>query len=263
MTSDNTGSKKKIRRPSNPDKSAAIDYMFFGRRHGRGLRAGRKDALAQLLPILSLGERLGERPEKIHDVAGLFEDGDGPVWMEIGFGSGEYLAAMLKTHPAHRFIGCEPFINGVSSLLKFLGAGHAGLEEKDYAGRLRLWTDSAEIILDALPDACLERVYLLNPDPWPKKRHHKRRFVQQVNLERIARVLKPGGMFITATDVAELGDWMLEHTLRHGAFEWTARGKEDWATMPKDWMATTRYAQKGEDAGRKEIYLLFRRRGDV
>ncbi len=249
-------------RPSSDAKRKGIDYMFFGRRHGRTLRKGRKAALNDTLPALSLVERLGKLPQKlatIHDAfpkSGRMDDA-APVWLEIGFGSGDYLAKMLAAYPNHRFIGCEPFMNGVSNFLKIL---HETMDEADYADRLGLWHDSAEILLDALPDASIDRLYLLNPDPWPKKRHHKRRFVQPANLDRIARVLKDGGEFITATDVLDLGEWMLEHTLRHDAFVWTAQSKDDWSVMPDDWMVTTRYAQKGADQGRNEIYLRFVRK---
>ena len=164
---------------------------------------------------------------------------------------------LLETYPEHRFIGCEPFINGVSSFLKEL----SNKQERDfYQDRLRLWTDSAEIILENLPEQSIDRIYLLNPDPWPKTRHHKRRFLQPASLDRLARVLKDDAEFITATDVGSLAEWMLERTLAHPDFTWNAKSKSDWSVMPDDWMTTTRYAQKGADAGRNEVYLRFRRK---
>lgn len=232
--------------------------MFFGRRFGRTMRAERKKVLEDVLPLLEVKQ---DRATQTPDMAFMWDSlKDNPAqaetWFEIGYGAGEHLVKLLETYPEHRFIGCEPFMNGVSSFLKDLTAQST---PADYQDRLRLWTDSAEIILDHMPENSIDRLYLLNPDPWPKKRHHKRRFIQPANLDRIARVLKDNGFFITATDVSDLAEWMLEHTLAHPEFEWTAESKADWSVRPDDWMVTTRYAQKGADAGRNEVYLRFRR----
>jgi tRNA (guanine-N7-)-methyltransferase len=119
--------------------------------------------------------------------------------------------------------------------------------------------DDAIIVLNSLPDACIDYMYVLNPDPWPKARHHKRRIVGPENLDVYARVLKPGGILLETTDVDELAEWMAIHTASHPAFEWLAETPADWRTAPDGWMAT-RYENKGKDAGRQQSYLLFKRK---
>lgn len=173
------------------------------------------------------------------------------VWLEIGFGNGDSLAAWHRAHPETGFIGCEPFVNGVSHLCR--------LVKDDDLSNLRLWPDTAQPLIAALPDSSIDRVYLLNSDPWPKKRHHRRRFIQQDTLTTLARILKPGGQLVMTTDHAALADWMLEQTLRHPGFEWTARSKADWETPPEGWL-TTRYEGKGSQAGRQQVYLVFKKR---
>jgi len=244
---------KKIRPSNNPDKD--FDHTFFGRRSGRPLKKGRKDVLERLLPQIQI------TPENLDARLSKITANDSPLWIEVGFGAGEYLVEMVKHNPEHQFIGCEPFINGVAQCLKSFD--ESDLADTDYMPRTHIWTDSAEILLDSLPDQCAERFYLLNPDPWPKLRHHKRRFIRPETLDRIARILKPGGIFITATDVSALAEWMLEKTLQHDHFEWTAHSKSDWQDRPDDWMITTRYAEKGAQQGRDEVYLRFKRKDIV
>lgn len=231
------------------------DHMFYGRRLGRPLKKGNKKAVEHILPLLQFSK---ETPQKdIKAFAQKAADHQKSLWLEIGFGAGEHFVELAKSYPDHYFIGCEPFINGVALCLKNL---NQTLTPDDYQRRVRIWDDSAETLLAHIPDQSLERLYLLNPDPWPKKRHHKRRFVRSDNLEQIARILKPDGLFITATDVGELAEWMLEKTMQHGAFEWQAFSQKDWSRRPADWMITTRYAAKGAEAGRTEIYLRFKKK---
>lgn len=232
-----------------------IDPHFYGRRHGRPLRKDSKEAIEKTLPLLQFDA--DNLPQDVFSFVTSQTQNNKELWLEIGFGNGEHFAELVKHHSEKAFIGCEPFINGVAHCIKNMNKQVAHTE---YAQRVRLWTDSAEGLLDTLPNGCISRLYLLNPDPWPKARHHKRRFVNSDNLDRIARILKTGGSFITATDVSNLAEWMLEKTLAHKAFEWTALCKGDWQKRPSDWMITTRYAAKGEEAGRKEIYLNFLRK---
>ena len=221
--------------------SEAPRHQFYGRRKSRPLRGGRKDALETIYPHMKI-----EDPRKALDFPFKLEG----VWLEIGFGNGDSLARWHREHPQIAFIGCEPFINGVSNFCK--------LVRDDDIKNLRIWNDIAQPLIDALPDACLDRVYLLNSDPWPKKRHHRRRFIQQDSLTTLARIMKKGATLTMTTDHALLGEWMLEQACRHPAFEWTATCDADWLTPPDGWL-TTRYEGKGADAGRRQVYLIFRR----
>jgi len=172
-------------------------------------------------------------------------------WLEIGFGNGEFLSHMSQNHTDINFIGCEPFVNGVAALL-------ASLDNS--VDNLKIWNDDARVLIDAIPDTSIERVYLLNPDPWPKTRHHKRRYVQNQTLDELARVLKPGGDFIMSTDVMELATWMYDKTSNHDAFEWAVKSPDDWTTPPSDWpLDKTRYMKKA--LGGETIYWLqFKRK---
>lgn len=171
-----------------------------------------------------------------------------PVWLEIGFGNGEHLKGLMERHPDHFYIGAEPFINGMSAFLK-------SIVQMPH-NNIRVWMDDAIILVDAMPDQYLDGIYVLNPDPWPKRRHHKRRIISQENLTKFARVLKPGGALIMATDVPDLAEWMVTQASIHPAFSWTAERADDWRVMPDDWIKT-RYEEKGAQAGRRQSYLVF------
>lgn len=213
--------------------------QFYGRRKSRPLKAVRTAALEKVLPQTQITDPA---------TALAFPFTPSAVWLEIGFGNGDSMARWHREHPSVGFIGCEPFINGVSNLCKLVA--------EDDVKNIRIWNDIAQPLVAALPDACLERVYILNSDPWPKKKHHRRRVVQQDTLDALWRVLKPNGMLVITTDHASLADWTLEQVLRHGKFEWTAKRQADWETPPEGWL-TTRYEGKGADAGRKQVYFTF------
>lgn len=230
------------------DETSQPRMILYGRRRGRPLRKHRSGLLETLLPALRLevpadGGRI--------DAARLFPRPVSDLWLEVGFGGGEHLAAQAEANPDVGLIGCEPFVNGVASLLQHLEA--RGL------GNVRVVPDDARPVLDALPDASVGRVFVLFPDPWPKLRHAFRRFIGPDNLPRLARVLKDGAELRLATDDWQLGRWMLEHTWRHPDFEWLARRPEDWRVRPDDW-PQTRYEQKAVEAGRRPVFLRFRRR---
>lgn len=216
---------------------------FFGRRKGRALNASQQMILEERLPAFEL-----DPAAMPADPKALFDPPVQDLWMEVGFGSGEHLAGQAQAHPDVGFIGCEPFINGVVKLVR--DADAAGLSN------LKVYSDDARHVLDALPDACLGRVYVLFPDPWPKKRHRMRRFVGPENLPRLARVIRPGGALYCATDHPDYLDWMLYHVAGHADFEWLARGPSDWRNPPSDHVPT-RYETKAL-AG-KPSYLQFRR----
>lgn len=229
------------------DATAQQRLILYGRRRGRPLRKQRTGLLQTLLPRLELTVPAGGRL----DPAAVFDRPVRDVWFEVGFGGGEHLAAQAEANPDVGFIGCEPFVNGVASLLQHVEA--RGL------GNIRIVPDDARPVLDALPDASVGRAFVLFPDPWPKARHAFRRFIGPDNLPRLARVLKDGAELRLATDDRQLSRWMLEHAWRHPDFAWTAQGPEDWRARPADW-PQTRYEQKALLAGRRPVFLRFRRR---
>ena len=184
------------------------------------------------------------------DLKTLFEAPVSDVVLEIGFGGGEHLVAGAIAHPETGFIGCEPFTNGVAKLVR-------AVEEAGLAN-VRIHDNDARDLLDWLPDESLERVDLLYPDPWPKTRHWKRRFVGADNLDRLVRVLKPGGIFRFASDIDSYVAWTLTEVRRHGRFDWLARSAADWRTPWPGWPGT-RYEAKALREGRKGHYLTFQR----
>ncbi|MCC7274443.1 MAG: tRNA (guanosine(46)-N7)-methyltransferase TrmB [Alphaproteobacteria bacterium] len=229
------------------DAAARARRILHGRRQGRRLRQGQKAVLAAGLESLAVALPEAGRA----DPAGWFGRRYRAWWLEVGFGGGEHLAWQAARHPDVGLLGAEPFVNGVVSLLGHVG--RAGL------ANVRIHPDDARDLIDALPDATIARAFVLHPDPWPKARHHKRRFVAADNLDRLARVMADGAELRLATDDLDYLDWMLEHTLAHPGFRWLARGPEDWRVRPVDW-PPTRYEEKAVAAGRRAWYLRFERR---
>ena len=234
---------------------------LHGRRRGKKLRAGQQSLLDTLLPRLAVAlpaepivtpdNEVAESAAKI-DLAQAFGGtlpADG-VWLEVGFGAGEHLVWQAEHHPAVGLIGCEPYINGVAKCLAHI--------ERTGVSNVRLFTDDARFVMQALPPQSLSRAFVLFPDPWPKTRHHKRRFVQRSNLDVLARLMKPGAELRLATDDPSYLPWMVEHACRHAAFEWLAESPADWRGRPADWPGT-RYEQKML-AGHKPVFLRLRRR---
>jgi tRNA (guanine-N7-)-methyltransferase len=161
--------------------------------------------------------------------------GASAVWLEIGFGGGEHLAAQAARRPDVLFLAAEPFLNGVASALRHI--------DEQALTNVRLRHGDARQLLADLPDACLSRVFILFPDPWPKARHHKRRLIQPEVLADLARTLKPGGALRFATDWRDYADWTLERMAASPDFTWTADSQADWSTPPADHV-TTRYETK-------------------
>jgi tRNA (guanine-N7-)-methyltransferase len=172
------------------------------------------------------------------------------VWLEIGFGGGEHMAGQAERRRDVLILGAEPFQNGVASALRHL-------DERGLTN-VRLQDGDARELMAHFPDAVLDRVFILFPDPWPKLRHHKRRLVNAETLAELARVLKPGGRLRFATDWADYADWTLERMLASKAFAWDAERADDWRMAPADHI-TTRYEEKrlGDCA---PVFLDFRRR---
>lgn len=224
--------------------------IVYGRRIGRPLGVDRAKTLAEQLPRFAIPESALLHIGKL-DLASLFKKPAQPLWMEIGFGNGEHLSALLEQNPQVNFIGAEPFINGMTAFLRTI--------ENHQEQNIRVHMDDALEVIYALPENSLERLYILNPDPWPKKRHNKRRIVRPETLDEYARVLKPEGLLIMATDVDDLAEWMVTHTINHKAFIWTAERPQDWQNPPTWWPLQTRYAAKGAKAGRKQTYLIFKK----
>jgi len=192
--------------------------------------------------------------EAILDPRALFPAMPAPpeaLWLEIGFGGGEHLAAQAAARPDIGIIGAEPFVNGVVKLLAAVEA--QGLRN------VRIRDEDVTALLARLPDACLDRVYLLYPDPWPKRRQRKRRFVSDASLAEIGRVLKDGGLFRFASDIDDYAGWTLVRAARCPVLAWTARDARDW-TRPFPGWPGTRYEAKALEAGRRPTYLEFVRR---
>lgn len=233
---------------------------LHGRRRGKKLRAGQQTLLDTLLPRLAIAlptepivtpdNEVAESAAKI-DLAQAFGGtlpADG-VWLEVGFGAGEHLVWQAENHPSVGLIGCEPYVNGVAKCLAHI--------ERTGVSNVRLFTDDARFVMQALPPQSLSRAFVLFPDPWPKTRHHKRRFVQRSNLDVLARLMKPGAELRLATDDPSYLPWMVEHACRHPDFEWLAESPADWRGRPADWPGT-RYEQKML-AGHKPVFLRLRR----
>ena len=219
---------------------------LYGRRRGKKLRAGQESLLDTLLPKLLI--TVPPEPQKI-DLASLFGAARKDIWLEVGFGAGEHLVWQAEHHPEVGLLGCEPFINGVAKCLAHI--------ERTGVSNIRLFTDDARLVMAGLPDRSLSRAFILFPDPWPKTRHHKRRFVERTNLDVLARLMKPGAELRLATDDPSYLPWIVEHACTHPAFDWLAERPSDWRGRPDDW-PPTRYEQKML-AGHKPVFLRLRR----
>lgn len=222
---------------------------FYGRFRGKGLRKAQQACLDEDLGRLSPGP-VGweENPDRAPlDLQALF--GRRPVWLEVGFGGGEHLVHQAARHPDRGLLGCEPYINGVAMLLGKIRA--AGCDN------IRIHPGDVRDLFDVLPAASIARAFVLYPDPWPKRRHHRRRFVTPDYLAPLARALRPGAELRLATDIPDYVRQTLEQVPRHG-FDWLAEGPRDWRTPWADWIPT-RYEQKALREGRRPYYLTFRR----
>nr|WP_132030797.1 tRNA (guanine(46)-N(7))-methyltransferase TrmB [Aquabacter spiritensis] len=217
---------------------------LHGRRVGKPLRALQAASHARLIGRYRLA--LAD----LADPAALFATPPEDLALEIGFGGGEHLVAEAARAPRTGFFGVEPFLNGMARALADIEA--AGLDN------VRVFDDDAALLLARLPPSCLARVDLLYPDPWPKRRHWRRRFVRPDNLDLIARALRPGGLFRFASDVPDYVDWTLREVRAHGALAWTAARADDWRRPFPAWPGT-RYEAKARAAGRQATYLAFRK----
>lgn len=227
------------------DESQKDWRNFYGRIRGKTMRAAQKEYLGEDLGRWRMaGVHRDENPERRPaDPAALF--GARPVWLEVGFGGGEHLVHMARSYPEVGLIGCEVFVNGVATLL--------GKIRKDPAGHLALYDGDVRDLLEVLPDACIGKVFLNYPDPWPKRRHHRRRFVTQDHLVPLHRIMAPGAEFRVATDIPDY----VRQTLREvpeAGFALVSEGGDPWPDWP-----STRYERKALREGRVPHYLTFRR----
>ena len=218
----------------------------FGRRRGRRLSENKKRLLATVLPRFALP--LPPPASVLPEPRTVFDGAVRDIWLEIGFGAGEHLAGQALKHPDVGFIGCEPYVNGVAALI-------ACIESLDL-GNIRIFGDDARLLLPHLPDACLGRIFLLFADPWPKLRHVDRRFIARPALDELARILRPGGTFLFASDHPGYVRWTLWQVAHHPAFAWPAQGPQDWRQPPAGWIET-RYEAKAKAAGAVCTYLEF------
>jgi tRNA (guanine-N7-)-methyltransferase len=231
----------------NHERKARSTEAFFGRRKGKPLRTNQVRLFEEELAAL----RLDLNNPAPGDLTSLYSVAVSKIRLEIGFGGGEHLVHRAVNAPDCGFIGVEPFVNSMAKLLSQV--------EARCLKNIRLHDDDATVVLDWLPEASIDQIDLLYPDPWPKTRHWKRRFVSDVNLKRFHRVLKPSGLFCFASDIDTYVNWTLQHISRHGGFEWLADNASDWLTPYKDW-PSTRYEAKARREGRSSAYLTFRKR---
>jgi tRNA (guanine-N7-)-methyltransferase len=219
---------------------------FFGRRKGHKLRQRQAELIETLLPRLAIDLSQPVPPK----LSALFPVAVGDVALEIGFGGGENMIAQAENHPDIGVIGVEPFVNGMAKALAAIDG--RGLKN------IRLHFDDAATLMAWLPDAALARIDLIHPDPWPKRRHWKRRFVQDATLTQLARILRRGGEFRFVTDIADYAAWTLQRGVRSPDFEWTAQSADDWRQPWPDF-AGTRYHAKAAREQRSSCFLIFRR----
>lgn len=215
---------------------------FYGRRLGRKLRPNRLALQNELLPKLSF-----ELSPDL-DPASLFEEKQKKYGLEIGFGGGEHLAWRAQQQADIGWIGSEVFINGISSLLANI--------QKSGISNIRIYPRDARNLIASLKKNSLDYCFLLFPDPWPKKRHHERRFVQKENLDLLADILRLGADFTIATDDLSYLTWILHHMAKHPAFAWEAKRPADW--QYREW-PITRYEEKAKKVGRKGYFLYYKR----
>ncbi|MEM7441231.1 MAG: tRNA (guanosine(46)-N7)-methyltransferase TrmB [Pseudomonadota bacterium] len=222
---------------------------FYGRVKGKTFHASQKRYWDEELPKWQVPNiDWQDNPDRaVIDLSAHF--GNAPVWLEVGFGSGEHLVHMAQQYPDVGFIGVEPFLNGVATLL--------GKIRRVGVTNIRVHPGDARDLMDVLPVGSIDRAFLLYPDPWPKKRHHRRRFVTQEHLRPLACTMRAGAELRVATDIADYVRQTLVEVPQAG-FSWTAQGAQDWRRPWEDWLST-RYEQKAIREGRPQHYLTFQR----
>ena len=225
------------------DEPQSDRLPFYGRRKGRKLRTTMQALMDGQLPLL--------RYDVIQAPVAQFDRQPDDIFLEIGFGGGENLAALAAANPDAGFIGAEPFINGVASLLRHI--------EDRGLSNIRIWDDDVRLIMGGMPDGCLAGAYVLFPDPWPKRRHAARRILAPAVLDELARLIRPEGSLVLASDHPVAKSWLLQAACAHADFHWTACRPADWRTRPQT-LVPTRYMKKAERESRIPNWFLFERR---
>lgn len=228
---------------SNPARDV---FRFYGRRKGKILRRGRQELVEKHLPRL----RITIPSSGQLNVESLFSWRPEAVWLEIGFGAGEHLIAQAELNPRIAFIAAEVFLNGIASVIKNV------VDKK--LSNIRILDNDVRLLLPFLPNSSINKVFLLFPDPWPKSRHAKRRFINPVNLNELGRIMSSGSELRFATDNLVNLRWCLRHIPSHPAFIWPVNSAQDWRERPLD-SFPTRYEKKAIELGRAPVYLTFRR----
>lgn len=231
------------------------ELRFFGRRKGKAIKQSKQKLMDELLPRLR--PVLPEKGKQF-DMNTFFGIQPDEIWLEVGFGGGEHVAELALLYPSVGFIGAEPFLNGVASLLAHLNGSHekATTHTNLAEGRVdnvRIWPDDVRDMFPFFPDKLFKRIFVLYPDPWPKARHAERRFINQANLKHLYRLLADDGQLFVATDVRAYAQWAVEQIEQNTLFE---QVNQNTSEPPVDWVAT-RYEKKGIAAGRTPIYLVF------
>ena len=231
--------------------SGAPQRNFYGRIRGKSLHKAQQRYMAEDLDALKpTNVTWAENPDRTAvNPADWFGDNN-DIWLEVGFGGGEHMVHQASLNPNVNIIGCEPYVNGVAMLL--------GKIRNADVNNVVVHPGDARDMMDVLPDESISRAFLLYPDPWPKSRHHRRRFVTPEHLEPLARCLKSGAIFRVATDIEDYVRQTLEEVLANGNFEWLAEGADDWRKPWDDWIST-RYELKAIRENRTPHYLTFRK----
>jgi tRNA (guanine-N7-)-methyltransferase len=219
---------------------------LYGRSKGKALRPHQRELMVELLPRLAC-----DLTTPLASARNLFSRPVQDIWLEIGFGGGEHLVETAQRHPEIGLLGCEPFANGMAKLL-------ARIEERDLTN-VRLHLGDAIEAIDWLPTQALGRVFIFYPDPWPKRRHRKRRLVSTENLAKLARAMKTGAELRFATDIDDYSGWTLARMSGSPDFIWRDKRAGDWLTPWEGW-SPTKYESKAMAAGRKPVYLTFVRK---
>ncbi|MGI9352814.1 MAG: tRNA (guanosine(46)-N7)-methyltransferase TrmB [Rhizobiaceae bacterium] len=233
-------------KPTRTQQRHRRSEAFFGRRKAKALSKEQERRFAELMPGLGIDPSL----PSLKNLEEFFPGNPDQITLEIGFGGAEHLLHQAQSFPQQGFIGVEPFVNSMAKALR-------GIEEKSLQN-IRLYDEDAVELLDWLPEESVDRIDLLYPDPWPKLRHWKRRFVNHKNLDRIARVLKRGGRFHFVSDIETYVNWTLQHCYHHPRFEWLAENSNDWHSPYDNWVRT-RYEAKAIREKRQPCYLRFER----
>ena len=241
---------KKLKTNQESVQNDLVRRVFYGRRQGHKLHPKQARLVEDFLPEIRITDFAAE-PMRGFEVNKFAPEN---LVMEIGFGGGEHLAAQAEAKPHIGFIGCEPFLNGVAKLLNRI--------QQYNLQNIRIHDEDARDLIELMPDNCLAGIYLLYPDPWPKKKHHKRRFVNSENLHHLHRLLQPDGMFYFASDIPDYVSWALMHLRDHGGFDWRAGEATDWKLPFEGWVRT-RYEEKALAAGRTPTYLRFQQRANI